>query len=219
MSVDEVLIPGYSRKQEMFNAISHFLGVVFAIFVFVFSLIKLINHQTTIYHFIGLLIFIVAMALVYGVSGVYHYLDKDNYYKKVLRVVDHCTIYLLIAGTYSPICFVLLESQPIVLVMLIIQWVGSLIGIILVIFFFDKKVARIIAFALYVLMGWLVLYIGAFVYLAPLVFGFILAGGIVYTIGAVLYALGHKNVSFHCVFHVFILVSTILQTIGVLLMI
>ena len=219
MSVDEVSIPEYTRKQEVFNALSHFLGIFIAIFVFVFGLIKLINNEISLFIFFGLLIFAVSMFLVYAISSIYHYSDKDSHHKKVLRILDHCTIYLLIAGTYTPICFVLLQSQPVGLVMLIIQWVGALIGIVLKAFFFTTKWTRIVAFFLYVLMGWLVLYIGAFIYLGVLPFIFILAGGIAYTIGAILYALGHKATGFHCVFHVFVLVSTILQTVGVLLMI
>ena len=218
MSVNEVVIPNYTRKQELFNTISHFLGIFIAITVFIISLLKFINQEISLFYFIGLLIFVVSMFLVYLVSGIYHFLNKDNYYKKLFRVIDHCTIYLLIAGTYTPICFVLLESQTVGLVMLIIEWVGCLTGIILNAFFFDKKFARYLAFALYILMGWLVLYIGAFIYLKPLPFAFILGGGIVYSIGAILYGISHKSIGFHCVFHVFVLVSTIIQTAGVLLM-
>ncbi len=219
MSVDEIQIPEYTRKQEVFNALSHFLGIFVAIFVFIFGLNKLINNETSIGIFVGLTIFAISMFLVYAISSIYHYTYKDHRYKKVLRVLDHCTIYLLIAGTYTPICVVLMQSQTIGLVMLIIQWVGALIGIFLKAFFFTTKWTRIVAFFLYIVMGWLVLFIGAFVYLEFLPFMFILAGGIAYTIGAVLYALGHKKLGFHCIFHVFVLVSTILQTVGVLLMI
>ena len=216
MSLDTITIPNYTRKQEIFNAISHALGILIALFVSIYGLIKLINQELSSFYFFGLLIFAVSTFLVYFISAFYHYLNKDNKYKKVLRVLDHCTIYLLIAGTYTPICFTILNEHIIGLVMLIVEWSGALIGIVLNAFFFNQKPARIISFILYVSMGWLAVYSGGYLYMDKLVFFFILLGGITYTIGSILYALGRKNMSFHSVFHIFVLVSTILQCIGVL---
>ena len=99
--------------------------------------------------------------------------------------------------------------------MLIIEWSGALIGIILNAFFFKYKAARIVSFVLYVLIGWLAVYSGGFLYMDKMCFIFILIGGITYTIGSILYAIGHKKIMFHSIFHVFVLVSTIIQTIGV----
>lgn len=215
MSLDSILIPNYSRKQELFNSISHFIGVIIALTILVFGIAKVSTGNISVFYFIGLLIFGITALAVYTISGVYHYLDKDNKVKKIFRVIDHCTIYLLIAGTYTPICFVLMDIHIVGLIMLIIEWVGAIVGIILKAFFFDKKAARVVAFFLYVIMGWLAVYSGGFLYIPQMSFLFILLGGITYTIGSVLYAIGHKNTNFHCIFHVFVLVSTILQTIGV----
>ena len=215
MSLDNILIPNYSRKQEVFNALSHFLGIVIALVIIVFGIANLASGSINLFYFFGLLIFGVTSLAVYTISGVYHYLDKDNKVKKIFRVIDHCTIYLLIAGTYTPICFVLMDIHIVGLIMLIIEWVGAIIGIFLKAFFFDKKAARVVAFLLYVIMGWLAVYSGGFLYMPSMSFAFILIGGIIYTIGSVLYAIGHKKTSFHCIFHVFVLVSTIIQTIGV----
>ena len=219
MSVKEIItqieIPSYSKKEETFNSISHLLGFPVAVFVLLFSINLFINNKISLFYFIGLLIFAFSMAAVYLISAIYHYLDLDSYIKKFFRVLDHCTIYLLIAGTYTPICFVLSSSHIVGLIMLIIEWVGAIIGIILNAFFFKHKVARIVAFFLYVLMGWLAVYSGGFIYMNKMCFFYILLGGITYTIGSVLYAISHKNLKFHSVFHVFVLVSTIIQTIGV----
>ena len=215
MSLDSILIPNYSRKQELFNSISHFIGVIIALTILVFGIAKVSTGNISVFYFIGLLIFGITALAVYTISGVYHYLDKDNKVKKIFRVIDHCTIYLLIAGTYTPICFVLMDIHIVGLIMLIIEWVGAIVGIILKAFLFDKKAARVVAFFLYVIMGWLAVYSGGFLYIPQMSFLFILLGGITYTIGSVLYAIGHKNTNFHCIFHVFVLVSTILQTIGV----
>ena len=215
MSLDSILIPNYSRKQELFNSISHFIGAIIALTILVFGIAKVSTGNISVFYFIGLVIFGITALAVYTISGVYHYLDKDNKVKKIFRVIDHCTIYLLIAGTYTPICFVLMDIHIVGLIMLIIEWVGAIVGIILKAFFFDKKAARVVAFFLYVIMGWLAVYSGGFLYIPQTSFLFILLGGITYTIGSVLYAIGHKNTNFHCIFHVFVLVSTILQTIGV----
>ena len=215
MSLDSIQIPNYSRKQEMFNSLSHFLGVIIALVILVFGVAKLANGSINLFYFFGLLIFGITALAVYTISGVYHYLDKDNKLKKIFRVIDHCPIYILIAGTYTPICFVIMDIHYVGLIMLIVEWVGAIVGIILKAFLFDKKAARVVAFFLYVLMGWLAVYSGGFLYMPSSSFLFILLGGITYTIGSILYALGHKNTNFHCIFHVFVLVSTIIQTIGV----
>ena len=215
MSLESIQIPNYSRKQETFNAFSHFIGIVIALTIIVFGIVKLASESINLFYFFGLLIFGITALAVYTISGVYHYLDKDNKLKKIFRVIDHCTIYLLIAGTYTPICFFLMDIHVVGLIMLIIEWVSAIIGIILKAFFFDKKAARVVAFFLYVLMGWLAVYSTGFLYMPSMSFLFILLGGITYTIGSILYAIGHKNTNFHCIFHVFVLVSTIIQTIGV----
>ena len=215
MSLDSIQIPNYSRKQEVFNALSHFLGVILAFIIIAFGIVKLANGSINLFYFFGLLIFGLTASAVYTISGVYHYLDKDNKLKKIFRVVDHCTIYLLIAGTYAPICFVLMDIHIVGLIMLIIEWAGAIVGIILKAFFFDKKIARVVAFFLYVVMGWLAVYSTGFLYMPTMSFLFILIGGITYTIGSILYAIGHKNTYFHSIFHVFVLVSTIIQMIGV----
>ena len=218
MSLDQIEIPSYTRKQETFNALSHAVGIVIAIFVLVFGIIKLATQQISLLYFFGLLIFSLSTTLVYLTSATYHYLNKDNNYKKTLRVLDHCTIFLLIAGTYTPICFVLMSVHAVGLVMLIVEWSSALLGIILNALFFHQKAVNIISYILYLVMGWLALYSGAFLYMDVVCFLFILFGGITYTIGAILYAIGKKNMNFHSIFHVFVLASTILQTIGVLMM-
>ena len=208
-------IPSYSRKEELFNSISHMLGLPVAFFILLRAISLFISNQISLFYLAGLIIFAMSACAVYLVSSIYHYLGNDSFYKRLFRIIDHCTIYLLIAGTYTPICFVLSQTNVIGIIMLVVEWVGALLGIILNAFFFKHKTARVISFILYVLMGWLAVYSGGFLYLSKMCFTFILLGGVVYTIGSVLYAIGHKNTLFHSVFHVFVLISTIIQTIGV----
>ena len=214
MSLDSILIPAYSRKEERFNALSHLLGILVSLSIFVFAIIKLASQEISLFYFFGLIVFVLTSFLVYLVSATYHYLDKEHSYKKLFRVIDHCMIYLLIAGTYTPICFVIMNEHVVGLIVLIIEWVCAFIGIYLNACHFDKKVARVTSFILYVLMGWLAIYSTGFLYMPKMCFIFILIGGITYTIGSILYAFGHKKTYFHSIFHVFVLLSTIIQALG-----
>ena len=216
-NIASVKIPPYTRKQETFNTISHLLGIPLAFIILIIGLVRLFSGAINISAFLGLLVFVITIIDVYLVSSLYHWTANETFNKKVFRVLDHCTIFLLIAGTYTPICVVIMNENAIGLIMLIIEWGCTLIGIVLNAFFFKSKAAQVISMVLYLAMGWLVLICGGFRYMAPLSFAFVLAGGIIYSIGAILYAVGKKNLNLHCVFHVFVLVSTIVQAVGVLL--
>lgn len=215
-NIASVEIPNYTKKQENFNTITHQLGIPVAIAILIFGLIQFIRGIISPSYFLGILVFAFTIIDVYFVSSLYHSTPLDCFNKKVFRVLDHCTIYLLIAGTYTPICVVLMTKNVIGLVMLIIEWGLALVGILLNAFLFRNKAAQIISLFLYLGMGWLVLFCGGFIYMSPFSFGFVLAGGIIYSIGCLLYAIGKKNLNLHGIFHIFVLVSTIVQSIGVL---
>ena len=218
-NIEEIKIPEYTKGQETFNTISHVLGIPLAFIILFIGLYRLIIRAIDITAFLGLLVFVITIVDVYFVSSLYHSTNAMTFNKKLFRVLDHCTIYLLIAGTYTPICVVLMSEHVVGLVMLLIEWGCAIIGIILNAFFFKSKVVQVISLILYLAMGWLVLFCGGFLYMSALSFGFILAGGVVYSIGAILYAVGKKkNLYLHSVFHIFVLVSTIVQAIGVLVM-
>lgn len=218
-NIEKTSIPDYSRKQEMCNAISHMLGIVVAVLIGIFGICSYSVSAIDVSLLIGDIVFAVSAFSVYLVSSIYHITLSDSPHKKKLRILDHCMIYILIAGTYTPVCINLMYSMRsfgIGLFMLIFEWVGALIGVILNAFFFQSKVARGISFAFYILMGWLAVICGGFLFINMNSFLFILAGGIVYTIGSVLYAIGHKNKWFHFVFHICVLLGTIIQAFGVL---
>ena len=214
--ISDVKVPNYTKGQERFNTISHLIGIPLAIIIFIIGLVALASQKFNASYFLGVLIFVITIIDVYFVSSLYHSTPLDSFNKKLFRVLDHCTIYLLIAGTYTPICVVLMSEHVIGLIMLLIEWGLAALGIFLNALFFKSKVVQIISLALYLIMGWLVLFCGGFIYMTPLSFGFILAGGIIYSIGSILYSVGKKNLWFHCIFHVFVLISTIVQAIGVM---
>ena len=218
-NIEEIKIPEYTKGQERFNTISHVIGIPLAFVILFIGLYRLIIKAIDVTAFLGLLVFVITIIDVYFVSSLYHGTPANTFNKKLFRVLDHCTIYLLIAGTYTPICVVLMNEHVVGLVMLLVEWGCAVIGIILNAFFFKSKAVQVISLILYLAMGWLVLFCGGFLYMSAISFGFILAGGIVYSIGAILYAVGKKkNLYLHSIFHVFVLVSTIIQAIGVLTM-
>ena len=218
-NIEEIKIPEYTKGQERFNTISHVIGIPLAFVILFIGLYRLIISAIDVTAFLGLLVFVITIIDVYFVSSLYHGTPTNTFNKKLFRVLDHCTIYLLIAGTYTPICVVLMNEHVVGLVMLLVEWGCAVIGIILNAFFFKSKAVQVISLILYLAMGWLVLFCGGFLYMSAISFGFVLAGGIVYSIGAILYAVGKKkNLYLHSVFHVFVLVSTIIQAIGVLTM-
>ena len=218
-NIESTAIPDYSRKQEMCNAISHFLGLVVSLLIGIFGICAFADGAVSPSLLVGDIIFAVSAFAVYLVSSIYHITKADSPHKKKLRILDHCMIYILIAGTYTPVCINLMfyaRSFGIGLFMLIFEWVGALIGVVLNAFFFQSKAARVISFIFYILMGWLAVICGGFLFIQLTCFLFILIGGIVYTIGSILYAIGHKNKWFHFVFHIFVLLGTIIQAFGVL---
>lgn len=218
-NIEEIKIPEYTKGQERFNTISHVIGIPLAFVILFIGLYRLIISAIDVTAFLGLLVFAITIIDVYFVSSLYHGTPRNTFNKKLFRVLDHCTIYLLIAGTYTPICVVLMNEHVVGLVMLLVEWGCAVIGIILNASFFKSKAVQVISLILYLAMGWLVLFCGGFLYMSAISFGFVLVGGIIYSIGAILYAVGKKkNLYLHSVFHVFVLVSTIIQAIGVLTM-
>ena len=218
-NIEEIKIPEYTKGQERFNTISHVIGIPLAFVILFIGLYRLLIRAIDITAFLGLLVFVITIIDVYFVSSLYHGTPANTFNKKLFRVLDHCTIYLLIAGTYTPICVVLMNEHVVGLVMLLVEWGCAVIGIIINAFFFKSKAVQVISLILYLAMGWLVLFCGGFLYMSAISFGFVLAGGIVYSIGAILYAVSKKkNLTLHGIFHVFVLVSTIIQAIGVLTM-
>ena len=212
----KITIPSYTINQERFNSLSHFLGVPVGIAVIILSIISFVTYKFEIQYFIGLLVFGLAIIALYLVSASYHGENPINTkYKKELRVADHCTVFFLIAGTYTPISLYIYSFNGVGLAILLIEWILAIVGLVINMIDFSNKTVKSISMFLYLALGWLIVFSGGFQYLPMKAFAFILAGGIAYTIGSILYGIGHKNLTFHCIFHVFVFISTILQAIGI----
>lgn len=163
------------------------------------------------------LIYGISMVAVYSVSSIYHGL-RPGMGKKVMQVLDHCAIYFLIAGTYTPI--VLCAIAPVYPVigcgLFLWQWVLAFVATVLTAI--DLKKYRVFSMICYVGMGWSVIFFlpQTLSCITSVGFGFLLAGGIAYTVGAILFGLGKRLPWMHSVFHILVVIGSILQLITIL---
>lgn len=219
MKIKNINLPSYNQKEELINGISHLFGVVLAILIVFSAYLRAFNAPIDNLPYLSIYLFATAAFLVYLISSVYHLYKPNSYLKKVLRLIDHMAIYLLIAGTYTPVGVAILPiSKTIGLTILISEWSLAVLGILINLLFFNQKWAKLFSYILYIVMGWLLIFTGGFIYINKEAFLFILIGGVIYTIGAVIYALGKRKRYFHSIFHFLTLISTLIQAIGVFLL-
>ena len=156
------------------------------------------------------------MIIMYLVSCLYHALSPKLKAKKVFRVLDHCDIYLFIAGCYTPYCLSLIGGKMGWIIFSII-WISAIVGVLLNAI--DLEKFQVPSTIMYLIMGWMIIFsynsISTLLPKAGLVL--LISGGIAYTIGAILYAIGSKKRYFHSVFHFFVLAGTTLQFFSILL--
>lgn len=207
-----IRIPEYSLAEELINSISHGLGAIFSIVALVLMLVK----AHTPLQYVTVSIFGTTMILLYVISCIYHALSPRLTGKKVLRVLDHCNVFLLVFGTYIPVALLGVGGA-------LGWWLFGLvalvttIGIILTAINTDKF--QMLEVACHLINGWSIL-IGIKPMLANMgLAGVILAltGGISYSIGAILYSLGKNHKYAHSVFHFFCLTGTVLQWLAIYL--
>lgn len=208
-------LPTYSVGEEIMNMVTHIVGGAIGILTLVGCLLKAVAAaNATAIVCAGIYGF--TMLLVYTVSSVYHGLKPCNG-KKVMQILDHCAIYLLIAGTYTPIT--LLAFSPaypaIGYGLTLFQWFFAVLALTLTAI--DMKKFKVFSMLCYICTGWAIL---PFMSQAAEVltqpgFLFLLWGGISYTVGAILYGIGSKQKWFHSIFHIFVVLGSVLQLICV----
>lgn len=209
----------YSKGEEIFNGVSHMvggaLGILFMIILVIFGVV---NDIDTLGIF-SCVIFGVSMILLYTMSSLYHMITHKTA-KKVLRIFDHCTIFILIAGTYTP--YILLRMREFSgYFILAFVWVLAILGIVLNAINMHNKYVKIYSYIAYVLMGWCIIFIFPLLFsaLETSEFIFLLLGGIFYTVGLIFYFGGRKFKWWHSVWHLFDLFGTIFQFISLLLIV
>ena len=210
-------LPNFTKGEEVFNAVTHIVGAgLGVIFLFVGVAFAIIHHDAIA--IFAMLVYGISIILLYLASSIYHFLRR-NRAKKLFRVFDHCTIFLLIAGTYTPFCLIVLRNEGAWGWALFgALWFFAIIGIILnAINMHDKSVKRL-SMGAYLIMGWC-----GIIAIVPLlsvfpIEGIILTalGGVAYTVGAVFYSFGHKKKYIHSIWHLFVLLGSVLQFFAIL---
>ena len=211
-------LPKYSKGEEIFNMVSHIVGGGFSIIAFITCLVVSIIHKSG-YAIVSSLIYGFSQILLYTTSAIYHGLSPKLMGKRVFQVLDHCVIYIMIAGCYTPFALVTFRQYDPTLGWGIFGtvWAIAIFGVTMN--SIDLKKYRVISMICYLVMGWLIIFkIDLLLQLiGPVGMGLLLAGGIVYTIGVILYGVGVKVKWMHSIFHIFIVIASILQFLSIIL--
>lgn len=192
------------------SAITHFIGMLMAIFAAIPLLIKAAHEPGEIY-IISITIYAISLILLYAASTTYHTFNRSERINTLLKKIDHMMISVLIAGSYTPICLLVIKGR-LGITLLSIVWSIAIIGILIKAFwvYCPKWVSSV----LYIGMGWtcVLAFTRILNAMSPAAFGWLLAGGLIYTIGGVIYALKlplfnkrHKNFGSHEIFHLFVM--------------
>ena len=192
------------------STITHFIGMLMAIFAAVPLLIKAAHEPSRIY-IISITVYAISLILLYAASTTYHTFDRSERINTILKKIDHMMISVLIAGSYTPICLLVLKGRT-GIILLSIVWGIAVIEMLIKAFwvFCPKWVSSV----LYIGMGWtcVLAFTQILNALSPAAFGWLLAGGIIYTVGGIIYALKlpffntrHKNFGSHEIFHLFVM--------------
>ncbi len=204
------------KIQDPVSALTHFIGAILSVAASVFLLVQGIRNGSMEY-IVGLGVFGLSLVLLYSTSTIYHIIDTENKMSQVMKRVDHMMIFVLIAGTYTPVCLIPLaatQGGQTGLIILVIIWAVAFLGIILKLFWLHAP--RWVSTAQYIFMGWIAIFA---IYpimkaMTPLGFGLLLAGGIFYTVGGVIYAtkwpkFQNKWFGFHEIFHLFVMAGSL----------
>ena len=209
------LLPNYTRGEELMNMITHIVGGGFGVLALVLGLVRTVPGAAPL-PILGVLIYGLSLIALYTVSSVYHGLHPGMG-KKVMQVIDHCTIYALIAGTYTPVLIsAFLPQNP------ALGWGLPALGWRLAAFActltaIDLRKFRVFSMICYIGMGWAILpfWRQTARYIGTPGFVLLLLGGISYTVGAILYGIGSKRPWFHSVFHIFVVLGSLLQFLSI----
>lgn len=211
------IMPDYTRGEEIFNMVSHIVGGGVGVATLALCVIVAALKGSVIGIICGS-VFGVSMILLYTMSSVYHGLTT-HISKLVFQIIDHCTIYFLIAGTYTPFLLcALVKSYPVqAWLTFCVVWGTTVVAVVLNAI--DLKKYKVFSMISYVVVGWAILPSVTLMFevLGAWGFGLLLCGGILYTLGVLFYSFGKKVRYFHSVFHLFVLAGSILHSLSVIL--
>lgn len=210
------LLPNYTNGEEAMNMVTHIIGGGFSILALILGLWK--AYHTGFAAMVAMTMYGISMTAVYCISSIYHGLQPSTG-KKVLQIIDHCMIYALIAGTYTPILTIaFVPTYPFIgWGLLATEWgLGILAATLTAI---DLKKYNFFSMTCYLFMGWAIIFFipqSLTVLTAP-GFWVLFSGGCTYTVGAILYGIGAKKHWMHSIFHIFVLIGSILQFLSIYL--
>lgn len=201
--IKDLNLPFYTVIEEVLNSVSHGIGAVFA----VLAMIVLIMYSPIDPKSVACLsIYSCTLLTLYIISTLYHAIFAGKA-KKIFQTLDHCSIFILIAGTYTPICLIMMNNI-FGLILSIVVWMAAIVGIVLNLI--DVKRFSKVSMACYIGMGWVVIF--AFKPLIDSVsrsqMWLLIYGGIAYTVGAIIYALGKRVKYMHAIWHIFVLLGS-----------
>ncbi len=212
------ILPGYTHAEELMNMITHIVGGAIGIAVLVLCVVFGAMRGDP-YRVVSASIFGSSMVVLYTMSSIYHGLSPKLMAKKVFQVIDHCSVFFLIAGTYTPICLVGLREYSTALgwTMFGVIWAAAALGCALN--GVDLKKYSKFSMVCYLCMGWCIILTAR---LLPGILGWngvamLISGGIAYTIGAGLYVVGKRKPYAHSVFHIFVVIGSLLHAMCIML--
>lgn len=211
--INRIKLPDYTKKEELINSISHGIAFVFSILGLISIILKAKDFGSL--SLVSSVIFGIAMVLLYLVSAIYHYPYLNNLsLKKIFRVIDHCNVFLLVLGTIMPVALLGIGGRY-VLIFFSITFIITLIGIFFLCINIDKF--QFVEVLCHLINGWSILIFLKFLILNIGYYGviFIILGGVMYSIGSILYFLGSKRKYFHSIFHFFCILGTLFHYIAI----
>lgn len=211
-------LPTYTKGEEIFNMTSHIVGGALGIVAIVLCVVFAAIHGNA-YGVISGAIYGTTMVLLYTISSIYHGLSPKRKSKKVFQILDHCSIFLLIAGSYTPfaLCSIRENDTAAGWIIFGVIWILAIIGIVLN--SIDLRRYRVFSMICYLAMGWCIIIKASLLPQILNTSGLVLlvSGGIAYTVGAIFYGLGRNHKYMHSIFHLFILLGSLLQFLCILL--
>ena len=204
-------LPRYTRGEEIFNFVSHVAGGGLAVLMLALCVIRAALHRDP-WAIVGSAVYGLSLTAVYTISSVYHGL-RPNRAKKVLQVLDHCTIYFLIFGSYLPILLCAIRPVSPATAWLLFGVILAITALAVSFTAIDLKKYRVLSMICYIGLGWCIVFAAPVALRAIPLPGllWLLAGGIAYTVGAILYGVGVHKRYMHGVFHLFVILGSLLQ--------
>ena len=197
--------------REPASGFSHLAGALLSVAALASLLYVAISNRDT-WQIVSFSIFGASMILLYSASATYHLVNASDKVVKILQKIDHSMIFVLIAGTYTPICLTLLRGR-LGYGRLVLIWSCAAAGIVMKLFFFD--IPRLLYTGIYLIMGWIAVFVIVPLYRAggPLPLLWLLIGGLMYTAGGIIYAVKKPDIfpgwlGFHEIFHIFVILGS-----------